>query len=85
MLSSNRLLEGNFMDSVFSAFERLGMVLGGGQQPTIAMQTILIISLILFIAGMIICIFCISKTYESRLLKCVSGFNRYFKKHPFIK
>ena len=48
MLSSNRLLEGNFMDSVFSAFERLGVFLGG-QQPTTAMQTILIISLILFI------------------------------------
>ena len=83
MLSSNRLLEGNFMDSVFSAFERLGVFLGG-QQPTTAMQTILIISLILFIAGIGICIFCISRTYESRLLKCVSGFNRYFKKHPYI-
>ena len=31
--------------------------------------------------GVIICIVFISKTYESRLLKCVSGFNRYFKKN----
>ena len=83
MLSSNRLLEGNFMDSIFAVFEKLGVALGG-QQPTAAMQTIFIVSLVIFIAGIFTCIFFISRTYESRLLKCVSGFNRYFKKHPFI-
>ncbi|MBE5758290.1 MAG: hypothetical protein E7345_05170 [Clostridiales bacterium] len=83
MLSSNRLLESNLMDSIFSVFEQMGVALGG-QQPTKAMQIITLVSLAIFIAGVAICILLISRTYESKLLKCVTGFNKYFKKHPFI-
>ena len=34
--------------------------------------------------GITLCIIFISRTYESKLLRHVSGFNKYFKKNPFI-
>lgn len=76
----------NFMantvfDSILEVFQNLGTFAGGLSD---GLQYILFISLGLFVVSIAICLMCISRTYESKLLKSVSGFNRYFKKNPYI-
>lgn len=76
----------NFMantvfDSILEVFQNLGTFAGGLSD---GLQYILFISLGLFVVSIAICLMCISRTYESKLLKSVSGFNKYFKKNPYI-
>lgn len=84
MLNASQLLETqakNAFSSILKLFQDIGSFLG---EITQAMQTITIIAILLFVLGVGLCIFFISRTYESKLLRHVSGFNRYFKKNPFI-
>lgn len=85
MLNASGLLAtsqpaGGFSSAIGGLFEQLGMFLSSSG----GMQTSALIALAIFIVGVVVCIFLISRTYESRLLKCVVSFNRYFKKNPFI-
>ena len=83
MLNAGKLLAGNLMDSILNVFSTIGGFAGGGSE-TASLQYVFFISLAVFILGIVICCVLISRTYESRLLRSVSGFNRYFKKNPFI-
>ncbi|MGN0961375.1 MAG: hypothetical protein ACI4PF_04160 [Christensenellales bacterium] len=85
MLNASGLLatsqpSGGFTSVMASLFEQMGIFLSS----TGGMQTVALISLAVFIFSVIICIILISRTYESRLLKCVINFNRYFKKNPYV-
>ena len=82
MLNASRLMANNVVDSILGVFRRLSVLASDGISSSL--QVIFFISLAIFIAGIIICIVMIARTYESRLLKCVVSFNRYFKNHPFI-
>lgn len=73
-------MEGNILSSLLQAFKEIGQ----HDARSKSMQLILFISLAIFVIGIIICILFISRTYESRLLKCVSSFNKYFKRNPNI-
>lgn len=83
MLNAGQLLAGNLIDSIINVFSTIGGFAGGGSE-TASLQYVFFISLAVFILGIVICCVLISRTYESRLLRSVSGFNRYFKKNPFI-
>ena len=83
MLNAGQLLAGNLVDSILNVFSTIGGFAGGGSE-TASLQYVFFISLAVFLLGIVICCILISRTYESRLLRSVSGFNRYFKKNPFI-
>ena len=83
MLNAGKLLADNLIDSILNVFSTIGGFAGGGSE-TASLQYVFFISLAVFILGIVICCVLISRTYESRLLRSVSGFNRYFKKNPFI-
>lgn len=85
MFNASRMLAtsqatGGFSNTIGGLFEQMGMFLSSSG----GMQTSALIAIAIFVVGVAICIFLISRTYESRLLKCVTSFNRYFKKNPFI-
>ncbi|MBE5738540.1 MAG: hypothetical protein E7354_02300 [Clostridiales bacterium] len=67
--------------SIIEVFNNLGTFAGGLEE---GLQMILFVSLGLFVLGIAICLMLIGKTYESKLLKSVTSFNRYFKKNPYI-
>ena len=84
MLNAGGLLStaqssGGFSTTIAGLFEQIGMFLSSSG----GLQTAALIAVAVFLAGVVVCIFLISRTYESRLLKCVTGFNRYFKANPF--
>ena len=83
MLKAGQLLAGNLVDSILNVFSTIGGFAGGGSE-TASLQYVFFISLAVFVLGIVICCVLISRTYESRLLRSVTGFNRYFKKNPFI-
>ena len=74
------LAYGEFSDALSELFNNLG----GFLSQSGGLQTVALIAFGIFILGVAICIVLISRTYESRLLKCVTGFNRYFKKHQYV-
>ncbi|MBQ7351990.1 MAG: hypothetical protein IJW59_03940 [Clostridia bacterium] len=78
MLAAN-----NLFDTILNLFSQIGQF-ASSEGLTSGFQTIFFVSLAFFIIGIVVCIILISRTYETRLLRCVSGFNRYFKKNPFI-
>ena len=85
MLNAGGLLStaqssGGFSTTIAGLFEQIGMFLSSSG----GLQTAALIAVAVFLAGVVVCIFLISRTYESRLLKCVTGFNRYFKANPLI-
>ena len=83
MLNASQFLADNLIDSILNVFKTIGGFAGGGSETT-SLQYVFFISLAVFILGIVVCCVLISRTYESRLLRSVSGFNRYFKKNPFI-
>lgn len=83
MLNAGQMLAGNLMDSILNVFSTIGGFAGGGSE-TASLQYVFFVSLAVFLLGIVVCCVLISRTYESRLLRSVSGFNRYFKKNPFI-
>ena len=83
MLNASQFLADNLIDSILNVFKTIGGFAGGGSE-TASLQYVFFISLAVFILGIVVCCILISRTYESRLLRSVSGFNRYFKKNPFI-
>lgn len=80
MLGKN-FLSATVFDSVLTVFKNLGTFAGGLSD---GLQYILFISLALFVLCVAICLLAIGRTYESKLLKSVTGFNRYFKKNPYV-
>ncbi len=80
MLGKN-FLSATVFDSVLTVFKNLGTFAGGLSD---GLQYILFISLALFVLCIAICLLAIGRTYESKLLKSVTGFNRYFKKNPYV-
>ncbi len=80
MLGIN-FLGASVFDSVLTVFKNLGTFAGGLSD---GLQMISLVSLVLFVLCVGICLMAIRRTYESKLLKSVSGFNRYFKKNPYI-
>ena len=83
MFNARQMLADNLMDSIMNVFKTIGGFAGGGSE-TAGLMYVFFISLAVFVVGVVICCILISRTYESRLLRSVSGFNRYFKKNPFI-
>ncbi len=85
MLNAGQLLTttSNLFKSILNLFAQMGSSISEDNM-TENLQYVLIISAIIFLAGIAICALFIARTYESRLLKSVVGFNRYFKKNPFI-
>lgn len=83
MLSTSQLLAENatLFDSIMNVFQTIG---GFTTSLSTNLQYVFFISLAILVVGIVICCVFISRTYESRLLRSVSGFNRYFKKNPFI-
>jgi len=83
MLNTSQLLAGNatLFDSIMNVFQTIG---GFTTNLSSNLQYVFFISLAVFVAGIVICCVFIARTYESRLLRSVSSFNRYFKKNPFI-
>ena len=83
MLSTSQLLaeNANLFDSIMNVFQQIGQFAGSLSS---GLQYVLFISLAALVIGIVTCCVFISRTYESRLLRSVSGFNRYFKKNPFI-
>ena len=81
MLSANYLMAGNFFSSILSTLKEFKNLAGGLEG---GLQIMLIVAVALFAVSVVICLFFIGRTYESRLLKSVIGFNRYFKKNPYI-
>ena len=77
-----QFLADNLVGSIMNVFRTIGSF--SGTDPQSGLQYVLYVSLAVFLLGIIICCVLISRTYESRLLHSVSGFNRYFKKNPFI-
>lgn len=77
-----QFLADNLVGSIMNVFRTIGSF--SGTDPQSGLQYVLFVSLAVFLLGIIICCVLISRTYESRLLRSVSGFNRYFKKNPFI-
>ena len=84
MLNANGMMAGNIFQSIMNILNTIGSFLNSDTTYYSGLQIVSIISLVIFAAGMLICVVFISRTYESRLLRCVSSFNRYFKKNPFI-
>lgn len=83
MLNASQLMaSNNLFKTILNLFSNMGAFIK--TDLSAGLQWVLIISAALFVVGIIVCIVFISRTYESRLLKHVSGFNRYFKKNPFI-
>ncbi len=82
MFNAGQMLADNLFDSILTLFDNLGQFTSTGVSGPL--QIITFASLGLFVLGVALCIFFVSRTYESRLLRCVTGFNRYFKKNPFI-
>lgn len=85
MLNIGRLLaetntSGGFSAAIAGLFENMGVFLSSSG----GMQIAALIGLGIFIVGVVFCLISISRTYESRLLKCVIGFNRYFRKNPYV-
>ena len=74
-------LAATIFGSIIEVFNNLGTFAGGLEE---GLQYILFISLGLFVLCVGICLMFIGRTYESRLLKSVIGFNRYFKRNPYI-
>ncbi len=83
MLNVGQSLAGNLVDSIMNVFSTIGGFAGGGDE-TASLQYVFFVSFAVFVLGIVVCCILISRTYESRLLRSVSGFNRYFKKNPFI-
>ncbi len=83
MLNAGKFLADNLVGNIMKVFETIGGF-GGDTDPQSGLQYVLFISLAVFLLGIIICCVLIARTYESRLLRSVTGFNRYFKKNPFI-
>lgn len=83
MLNASQFLADNLIDNILNVFKTIGGFAGGGSE-TAGLQYVFFISLAVFILGIVVCCVLISRTYESRLLRSVTGFNRYFKKNPFI-
>ena len=83
MLNASELMSTstNLFKSILNLFSQMGSFTG---DLSVSLQYVLYISLVVFIAGIAVCIVLISRTYESKLLRHVSGFNKYFKKNPFI-
>jgi len=82
MLSASQMMAGNIFKSILDVFNRLGSFTYNERND--GLQMIFFVSLGVFVLSIVICLLAISRTYESKLLKCVSGFNRYFKKNPNI-
>lgn len=80
MLGIN-FLGASVFDSVLTVFKNLGTFAGGLSD---GLQMISLVSLVLFVLCVGICLMAIRRTYESKLLKSVTGFNRYFKKNPYV-
>ncbi len=85
MLSASQLLSttSNLFKTILNVFSQIGQFANESELSN-GLQWVVIISAVIFVASIVICALSISKTYESKLLKHVSGFNRYFKKNPFI-
>ena len=83
MLNASHLLTStsNLFKTILNIFSSMGSFTN---ELTESLQYVLIISAIIFAAGITLCALFIARTYESRLLKSVVGFNKYFKKNPFI-
>ena len=82
MLSSSYLLAANnLFTSILSTFKEVGAFAGSLES---GLQIMLFVAIGLLLVSVCICGFFIGRTYESRLLKAVIGFNRYFKKNPYI-
>jgi len=86
MLNASQLLADNIDTStVFGSIMNVFKTIGGfTTNLSLNLQYVFFISLAILVAGIVICCVLIARTYESRLLRSVTGFNRYFKKHPFI-
>lgn len=80
-MSGVNFLGASVFDSVLTVFKNLGTFAGGLSD---GLQIISLVSLVLFVVCVGICLMAIRRTYESKLLKSVSGFNRYFKKNPYV-
>ena len=84
MLNASQLMAAsNVFESIMNLLGEMGRFFGSPSY-TNGLQIIMFISLALFVVGVVVCLVFISRTYESRLFKCVTSFNRYFKKNPFI-
>jgi len=90
MLNAGQLLtttpastSNSLFQTITNLFAQIGNFLAGSDRA-MGLQWVTFISLAIFLTGIAICVILISRTYESRLLKHVAGFNRYFKKNPFI-
>ena len=86
MLNASQLMStgANLFRSITNVFAKMGEAFTNSTDLYQGLQLVTIISFVIFIVAVAICIVLISKTYESRLLKHVSGFNRYFKNNPYI-
>jgi len=81
MLNASQLMASNLVKTILNLFSNMGAF---ANDLSSSLQTVFFISVAVFVAGIATCIVLISKTYESRLLKHVTGFNKYFKRNPFI-
>ena len=82
MFNAGQMLADNLFDSILTLFDNLGQFTSTGVSGPL--QIITFVSLGLFVLGVALCVFFVSRTYESRLLRCVTGFNKYFKKNPYV-
>ena len=83
MLNAGQLLAATLFDSIVNLLSQMGSFFGIPEYRN-GLQLVMFISLGVFVLGIAICLVFISRTYESRLFKSVTSFNRYFKKNPFI-
>ena len=74
-------LAATIFGSLIEVFNKLGTFAGGLEE---GLQLVLFVSAGLFALCVIICLMFINKTYESKLLKSVISFNKYFKKNPYV-
>ena len=85
MFSASQLLVDHFDNSLFGSIMNVFKTIGGFTSIlSTNLQYVFFISLAIFVTGIVLCCVMIARTYESRLLRSVTGFNRYFKKNPFI-
>ncbi len=77
----NQLMANSIFTSILEVFSTLGEFAG---DLDVGLQYVLIVAVALFALSVTICLVCISRTYESRLLKSVSDFNKYFKRNPYV-
>ena len=83
MLNAGQLMAGTLFESIVNLLSQMGNFFSNPSY-TDGLQLVMFISLAVFVVGIVICLIFISRTYESRLFKSVTSFNRYFKKNPFI-